>query len=226
MKQHQHSIADRLVDTAVTALPEDAILDRETHTNAPAIVIRADNVRQTLSTLRSEGGLDHCSCVTAQEYDDRFETVYHLTSYDDRTRELSVVVPTSKADPVSESAAPVYRTAEWHEREAYDLVGIEYADHPDLRRILLPKTWQGHPLSQDYDQTQPQIVTLREHANPLQDDQRSVDDPDTMFVNIGPHHPATHGVLHVKTVLDGEQIADLEPDIGYLHRCEEQMCQN
>ena len=224
MKQHQHSIADRLVDTAVTALPEDAILDRETHTNAPAIVIRADNVRQTLSTLRSEAGLDHCSCVTAQEYDDRFETVYHLTSYDDRTRELSVVVPTSKDDPVSESAASVYRTAEWHEREAYDLVGIEYTGHPDLRRILLPETWQGHPLSKEYDQSQPQIVRLCEHANPLEADHREAG-TDTMFLNIGPHHPSTHGVLHLEAVLDGEEVVDVEPDIGYIHRCEEQMCQ-
>ncbi|PSP65222.1 NADH-quinone oxidoreductase subunit NuoD, partial [Halobacteriales archaeon QH_8_67_27] len=60
----------------------------------------------------------------------------------------------------------------------------------------------------------------------LQDDHRAgSDDADTMYVNIGPHHPATHGVLHVETVLDGEQIADVDPDIGYLHRCEEQMCQ-
>src|SRR6056297_3262149 len=210
MKQHQHSIADRLVDTAVTALPEDAILDRETHTNAPAIVIRADNVRRALSTLRSEGGLDHCSCVTAQEYDDRFETVYHLTSYDDRTCELSVVVPTTKDDPVSESAAPVYRTAEWHEREAYDLVGIEYEGHPDLRRILLPETWQGHPLGLDYDQNRPQIVPYTENRNPIEADTET-DDGETMLINVGPHHPATHGVLHVEATLSGEQVVDLDP---------------
>jgi len=48
---------------------------------------------------------------------------------------------------------------------------------------------------------------------------------DTMFLNIGPHHPATHGVLHIETVLDGEQVAAVNPDVGYLHRCEEQMCQ-
>jgi NADH-quinone oxidoreductase subunit C/D len=52
------------------------------------------------------------------------------------------------------------------------------------------------------------------------------DDADTIFINIGPHHPATHGVLHLETVLDGEQVLDVEPDIGYLHRCEEQMAQS
>ncbi len=201
------------------------VLDRETHVNAEGFVIRPDEVQDVLSTLKTEAGFDHLSCVTAQEYDDRYESIYHLRKYDDPTQELSVVVPSPKDDPHNQSGARVYDTASWHEREAYDLVGIDYDDHPDLRRILLPETWQGHPLSQDYDQSQPQIVTLRENANPLQEDQRSEDDPDTMFVNIGPHHPATHGVLHVKTVLDGEQIADIEPDIGYLHRCEEQMCQ-
>jgi NADH-quinone oxidoreductase subunit C/D len=202
----------------------DHVLKRDDHLNAPGFEIRPDAVQDVLSTLRDEAGFDHLSCVTAQEYEDRYESIYHMTSYDDRTREASVVVPTAKDAPKSQTAEPVFRTADWHEREAYDLVGIEYEDHPDLRRILLPETWQGHPLGLDYDQDRPQIVTLKEHANPLQEDHKD-EEGNTMFVNIGPHHPATHGVLHVKTTLDGEQIADLESDIGYLHRCEEQMCQ-
>ncbi|MFW6004168.1 MAG: NADH-quinone oxidoreductase subunit D, partial [Halodesulfurarchaeum sp.] len=122
----------------------------------------------------------------------------------------------------------VFSTANWHEREAYDLVGINYENHPDLRRILLPQSWTGHPLSKDYDQDKPQIVTLEKHKNPIEEDMRAEgieDELDTMFLNIGPHHPATHGVLHLKTVLDGEQVADVDPDIGYLHRCQEQMCE-
>jgi len=201
------------------------VVDREQHVNAEGFVVRPDEVAAVLSTLRDEAGFDHCSCVTAQEYQDRYESIYHLKKYDDPTQELSVVVPTPRDNPVSQSGAGVFDTAEWHEREAYDLVGVEYEDHPDLRRILLPETWQGHPLSLDYNQDQPQIVPLREHANPMEKRTKVPDDPDTMFVNIGPHHPATHGVLHVKTTLDGEQIADIDPDIGYLHRCEEQMCQ-
>jgi NADH-quinone oxidoreductase subunit C/D len=208
------------------ALLGDAVLGRESHLNAEAFVIRPDAVQDVLSTLKEQAGFDNCNCVTAQEYQDRYETIYHLTKYDDRTQEVGIVVPTSKDDPISESAEPVFRTADWHEREAYDLVGIDYEGHPDPRRILLPETWQGHPLSMDYDQTKPQIVTLREHANPLEEDHRGDGaDADTMFINVGPHHPATHGVLHLQTTLDGEQVADVEPDIGYIHRCEEQMCQ-
>jgi NADH-quinone oxidoreductase subunit C/D len=204
----------------------DLVIDRETHVNCEAFVVRPDEVQETLFALRDEAGFDHLSCLTYQEYEDRYESIYHLTKYADRTQEVSVVVPTTKDDPVSETAVPVYETANWHEREAYDLVGIEYEGHPDLRRILLPETWQGHPLSLDYDIEQHQVVPLREHANPLQEDHRGEDgNADTMFLNIGPHHPATHGVLHLKTVLDGEQVADVDPDIGYLHRCEAQMAQ-
>ncbi|QOS11124.1 NADH-quinone oxidoreductase subunit D [Haloferax sp. Atlit-6N] len=201
----------------------DAVLATEAHVHAPAVQVRPDAVQSSLSTLRDDLGLDHLSCVTAQEYEDRYESVYHLKSYDDPTREASVVVPTPRSDPVSQSAAPVFRTAEWHEREAYDLVGIEYEGHPDLRRILLPETWQGHPLGLDYDQTRPQVVRYDENANPLAEDGRA--GSNTMLLNIGPHHPATHGVMHLQVTLDGEQVADVEPDIGYIHRCEEQMCQ-
>ncbi|GAB3671919.1 NADH-quinone oxidoreductase subunit D [Halopiger thermotolerans] len=206
------------------ALIGDRAIGRDDHMNAPAFVVNPDEVQSVLSDLREQAGYDHLSCVTAQQYEDRYESIYHLKKYDDPTDEVSIVVPTTRSEPVSESAAPVFRTADWHEREAYDLVGIEYADHPDLRRILLPETWQGHPLSDDYDQTKPQIVTLSEHANPIAEDHRDAES-DTMFLNIGPHHPATHGVLHLETVLDGETVADVDPDIGYLHRCEEQMCQ-
>ncbi|PSP93438.1 NADH-quinone oxidoreductase subunit NuoD [Halobacteriales archaeon QS_4_62_28] len=216
---------DGLDYAALEALIGDSVIGRESHVNADGFVVRPDDVQAVLGTLKSEAGFDFCSCVTAQEYQDRYESIYHLKKYDDPTQEVSIVVPSPRDDPHNQTATPVHQTAAWHEREAYDLVGIEYDEHPDLRRILLPETWQGHPLSRDYNQDKPQIVTLREHANPLQEDARSASDPDTMFVNIGPHHPATHGVLHVKTTLDGEQIADIEPDIGYLHRCEEQMCQ-
>ncbi len=194
----------------------------ETHLNAPAVVVRADEVAAALRTARNELDYDHCACVTAQVYDDRYETIYHLRKYDDPTDELSVVVPTPRDARESQSAADVYRTAEWHEREAYDLVGIEYDDHPDLRRIFLPETWQGHPLSKDYDPEKPQAVPYRRHENPLQEHHTG---GDTMLVNVGPHHPATHGVLHLAVTLDGETVANVDPDIGYIHRCEEQMCQ-
>ena len=198
---------------------------RSERTDKPAVTIRADQVPAVLSTLEHEGGFDHCSNVVAQERPDRFETIYFLTSYAERDRELAVIVPTGPTAPVSDSAVPAFETANWHEREAYDLLGIEYRDHPNLERILLPETWQGHPLREDYNQRKPQIVTFEENDDPLDADATGPDGTDVMMVNIGPHHPATHGVLHLKTVLDGEQVADVEPELGYIHRCEEQLCE-
>ncbi|WP_246999723.1 NADH-quinone oxidoreductase subunit D [Halosolutus gelatinilyticus] len=206
------------------ALLGDRALARDDHLNAPGFVVRPDEIQDVLSDLKEEAGFDHCSCLTAQQYADRYESIYHLKKYADPTQEVSIVVPTPIDDPVSQTAEPVYRTADWHEREAFDLVGIDYEGHPDPRRILLPETWQGHPLSLGYDQEKPQLVTLSEHANPIQPDHHDAES-DTMFLNIGPHHPATHGVLHLKTTLDGETVIDVDPDVGYLHRCEEQMCQ-
>ncbi|MCU4750457.1 NADH-quinone oxidoreductase subunit D [Halobacteria archaeon AArc-curdl1] len=217
-------VAEMSFEDRLEALVGTRVLERDDHKNAPGFVIRPDDVQDVLFDLRDEAGFDHLSCVTAQQYDDRYESIYHLKQYDDPTREVSVVVPTSTDNPVSQTAEPVFRSADWAERENFDLVGIDYEGHPDPRRILLPETWQGHPLSQDYNQEKPQVVTLSEHANPLQADHKDTE-TDTMFLNIGPHHPATHGVLHVKTVLDGETVVDVDPDIGYLHRCEEQMCE-
>jgi NADH-quinone oxidoreductase subunit C/D len=225
----------------LAALLGDLVRERDDHQHAPGVVVRPDDVRETLRRLRDDAGLDHLSCVTAQQYDDRYETIYHLKAYDDPTREASVVVPSPPSDPGNESAVPVFPGANFHEREAYDLVGLRFEGHPDHRRILLPETWQGHPLSLDYDQDRPQIVPFREHANPLEADRR-VDGggtdaatgdgggvagggTDTMLINVGPHHPATHGVLHLKATLEGEQVVDVDPDLGYIHRCQEQMCQ-
>ena len=203
----------------------ELVTARETHLNAPAARVRPDAVREALSTLKEQAGYDHLACVTAQEYENRYESIYHLRSFDDPTREVSVVVPADTDDPVSESGEAVFRTADWHEREAYDLIGIEYEDHPDLRRILLPETWHGHPLSMEYDGDRSQIVTLSENE-PVEPGSSTTMGSDTMLLNIGPHHPATHGVLHLQVTLDGEDVIDVEPDIGYIHRCEEQMAQS
>ncbi len=79
----------------------------------------------------------------------RFEVNYHLVSLERRERlRLKVRVPGS--NPVVQSVIPVWRTANWHEREVFDLLGVRFEGHPDLRRILMPENWEGHPLRKDY----------------------------------------------------------------------------
>jgi NADH-quinone oxidoreductase subunit C len=90
--------------------------------------------------------------VTAVDYHDktpRFVVVYHLMSHEHNHR-LRLKVPLEGEDPEIETVVGVWPTADWHEREAYDLMGIRFLNHPDLRRILLPDHWDCHPLRKDY----------------------------------------------------------------------------
>ena len=219
---------EEIQETVKEELPE-AVLGVEEHHNAPAILANPSRVDDVVRVLK-QNGYNHLSSVSAVEYENRYESVYHLRRItDDREDfdEMNVVAMTDKDEPAVKTVSGVFKGANWHEREAYDLMGIRYDDHPDLRRILLPETWKGHPLREEYDVDQPQYTTLEAYANPIEERYEVDDDGDldTMFVNIGPHHPATHGVLHLKTVLDGEVVVDVEPDIGYLHRCEEYLCE-
>ncbi|MFP4189113.1 MAG: NADH-quinone oxidoreductase subunit D [Halobacteriales archaeon] len=219
---------EEIHETIEDELP-DAVLDFDEHQNAPAIVANPSRVDDVVRVLK-RNGYNHLSSVSAVEYDNRYESVYHLRRItDDREDfdEINVVAPADPDEPAVETVSDVFKGANWHEREAYDLMGIRYDNHPDLRRILLPETWKGHPLRDEYDVDQPQYTTLEAHANPIEERYEVENDAalDTMFLNIGPHHPATHGVLHLKTVLDGEVVVDVDPDIGYLHRCEEYLCE-
>jgi NADH-quinone oxidoreductase subunit C len=79
----------------------------------------------------------------------RFEVNYHLMSLARRER-LRLKIRVGSEDPVVESVTSVWPTANWHEREVFDLFGVRFAGHPNLRRILMPEDWEGHPLRKDY----------------------------------------------------------------------------
>ncbi len=103
--------------------------------------------------LRDEHGFDMladlCGADRGPEEDPRFEVNYHLFSTTHYKR-LRIKVLLSEDDPNVPSVTGVWKTANWHERETYDLLGIIFTDHPDLRRILLPSDFDGHALRKDY----------------------------------------------------------------------------
>jgi NADH dehydrogenase I D subunit len=158
--------------------------------------------------------------------------IYQLYSLE-HGRRLRLKVPLSGEPPAVESVSSVWPAADWHEREAFDLFGIQYRGHPELRRIMLPDDWAGHPLRKDYPLGgEPVQFTVNQHEPALAHlGAQTMDAPpaesyvppwfsgrdDTMIVNMGPQHPATHGVLRVVVELDGERIVNASPDIGHLH---------
>ena len=144
-------------------LGEGAVVDSEAAVAQPWIGVAAEQLLEACALLRDEPSLyfDYLECLTAvDEGPDagRIGVIYHLMSI---TRGLRIVLkcrvsrnPESVANPKGlpeiPSVVSVWRSAEWHEREAYDLMGIWFAGHPDMRRILMPEDWEGHPLRKDY----------------------------------------------------------------------------
>ena len=99
--------------------------------------------------LRDELGFEHLSMISAVDYPDRFEVVYHITSYESRLF-LELITKTPKDDPTVDSISSIWGGANWQEREAYDLMGVVFRSHPKLERILLPKDVLYHPLRKDF----------------------------------------------------------------------------
>jgi len=167
--------------------------------------------------------LDVCG-VDYPERDQRFEVVYHLTSLDKGHR-VRVRVPVDEDDPRVPTAYGIWKAADWFEREAWDLMGIRFDGHPNLRRILTHEAFQGHALRKDYDPEKRWVLTEDETFVPDWAVETGPDDDqfETQVINIGPSHPATHGTLRIVARLDGEVITKAECEIGYLHRCFEKM---
>lgn len=107
------------------------------------------NVCQKLRA-RPEPGVDVLEDYTALDLGEGFELVLHLVSSEDVTRRLTVKAPVSRRTPEAPSLVTSFGSAEWYEREIFDMFGIRFTGHPDLRRILLPEDWEGNPLRKDY----------------------------------------------------------------------------
>lgn len=165
----------------------------------------------------------------------RFQAVYQFRSYS-RNQHLTVIADCETEPGGGESAqidslTGVYQGAEWPEREVYDLMGIRFTGHPDPRRILMPKNWPNHPLQKQaplggeevpftFTWDDPEFDTLGSQILPAES--AAPDLPpgmsrQNMVINMGPHHPSTHGVLRLVVEMDGERIVSIDPDLGFLH---------
>jgi NADH-quinone oxidoreductase subunit C/D len=164
-----------------------------------------------------------------------FSVVYHLLSFE-RNQDVRVKAPLAGEYPSLPSVSGVYANANWYEREVWDMFGIKFDGHPHLERILMPHTWQGHPLRKEHPargtELGPFQLTLEKQEREEEALQfhpehwgleRQGEDTDFMFLNLGPQHPGAHGVLRLVLQLDGEVILDAVPEIGFHHRGAEKM---
>jgi len=164
-----------------------------------------------------------------------FTVVYHLLSFD-RNEYIRLKVALAHDDLHVPTITDVWPAANWYEREIWDMFGIVVDGHPHLKRILMPETWQGHPLRKNHParatemgpfQLPPEKEDREQEALRFKPEEwgmkRSSEDSDFIFLNVGPQHPGTHGVLRIVLQLDGEEIVDAVPEIGFHHRGAEKM---
>ncbi|MEK6646963.1 MAG: NADH-quinone oxidoreductase subunit C [Candidatus Firestonebacteria bacterium] len=119
-----------------------------------AIQVNADEILPICEFLKTNEELcfDSLMCLSGVDLKDYMKVVYHLYSYK-HNHKLTINVVLNHDNSVVNSVSRIWKTANWHEREVYDLLGIKFEGHPDLRRILLPQDWVGHPLRKDYVHT-------------------------------------------------------------------------
>ncbi|QNI33467.1 NADH-quinone oxidoreductase subunit C/D [Alloacidobacterium dinghuense] len=164
-----------------------------------------------------------------------FTAVYHLYSFG-RNEYVRLKVALEENDLTLPTITDVFPAANWYEREVWDMFGIKFDGHPHLTRILMPSTWVGHPLRKDHPARAtemgpftlpPEKEDAEQAALQFHPEEwgmsRQREGSDFIFLNIGPQHPGTHGVLRIILELDGEEIIDCVPEIGFHHRGAEKM---
>lgn len=209
----------------------DALIERHSHLGDETAVLSREAWVPACDFLKKEHGfammLDLCG-VDYPGRRERFEVVVHLRRMKDGRRiRLKARVPEAEAQ--IGSLTGVFAAANWFEREAFDLFGIRFEGHPNLKRLLLNKNFVGHPLRKDYPVNRrcpvPTPDTLMDEME-AGGESRVTSHESRMYLNLGPSHPAMHGCFRVLVELDGERISRAVPEIGYLHRCFEKEAEN
>lgn len=193
-----------------------------------------------VKALRDDLGFDYLVTIVGNDWKTSLGCVYYLTSTTTKQFVSVRVETTDRDNPMLHSIADLYRIAGIFEREVYDFYGIVFIGNPDMRRLFLSIDWVGYPLRKDYNMNEPQNAVSVE--NERQSDYTStwveqpdgkvekkevpVFAPDDFVVNIGPQHPATHGVLRFRTAVDGETIKKIDVYMGYIHRGVEKLSEN
>ena len=230
-----------------TRFGEDIFTQQVTRDEMLTLWLPCDKLKETLRFLKTGIQQPYRMLYDLTAIDERthqkrnsspaaaFTLVYHLFSFE-RNSFIRLKVALTDEFPKAPSIAELWANANWYEREIYDMFGIKFDGHPHLSRILMPRTWVGHPLRKEHPARATEMgpfqlyddkVDLEQAALQFKPEEwgleRESEDSDFMFLNIGPQHPGTHGVLRIILQLDGEDIVDAIPDIGFHHRGAEKM---
>ncbi len=202
---------------------------QENGQDMPTLVVDKNAITDVLALLKNHADLrftmplDCWGADYPRRKEGRFDVLYQLYSLKNNERvRLKVRVDDGESVP---SGVGVLKGLDWFEREVYDMFGVRFDGHPNLRRILCHEAFQGHALRKDYDPAQRWLLTEKDVAKliPKVTLPREESDFEQVTLNLGPSHPATHGTLRIVVTLDGETIIGAEQEIGYLHRCFEKM---
>jgi NADH-quinone oxidoreductase subunit C/D len=225
----------------------DSFVGQETRCEFPTLWVSKTELPEILRFLKSEVDRPFETLYDLTAIDERFRThredqpqsdftvLYHLLSYG-RNEDICLKVALQEAATSVPSVTNLWSSANWYEREVWDMFGVEFDGHPHLRRILMPSTWEGHPLRKEHparatemgpfqlsdDKQDREQEALRFHPEEW-GLKRAREGTDFMFLNVGPQHPGTHGVIRIILQLDGEEIIDAVPEIGFHHRGAEKM---
>ena len=216
-----------------------------TFENADVLRINIPDAKlhRLVETLRDDAELafDFLITIVGMDWNTSLGCVYYLTST--RTKQIISVKTetTDREKPMLHSISDLYAIAGILEREVYDFFGIIFIGNPDMRRLFLDIDWVGYPLRKDYDMSDPTLNPISIESERQSDftdtwtedadgkvtkHERRIFAPDDFVVNIGPQHPATHGVLRFRTAVDGETIKKIDVYMGYIHRGVEKLCED
>lgn len=191
-------------------------------------------------TLRHDLKMDYLITIVGMDWKESMGAIYYMMSTETNER-ISVRVETTDCEnPMLHSVSDIWQIAEIYEREVYDFFGIVFIGNKDMRRLFLNIDWKGFPLRKDYDadpainpvsienerQTDFTDVYEEDKNGKVTKHQRRIFAEDDFVINIGPQHPATHGVLRFRTSVDGETIKKIDIYLGYIHRGVEKLCEN
>ena len=232
-----------IIDAARARFGGDSLVAQPTADGVPTLWAPAVLARDILGVLKAEyRTLYDLTAIDERQRRHRsgqpasdFTLVYHLMSFQ-RDQDVRLKVALAGDTPSLPSVTDLWPAANWYEREVWDMFGVGFENHPNLRRILLPPTWVGHPLRKEHparatemgpfslpqakEEAEQEALRFRPEEWGMR---RHQDGEDFLFLNLGPNHPSVHGVFRVALQLDGETIVDAVPDIGYHHRGAEKM---